>query len=38
MITELKKKVSAFKQNLGGFTTNRKIVVIESDDCLVFIF
>jgi hypothetical protein len=32
MITELKKKVSAFKQNLGGFTTNRKIVVIESDD------
>lgn len=32
MIVELKKKVSAFKQNLGGFTTNRKIVVIESDD------
>lgn len=32
MLTKIKKQLGAFKQNLGGWSTNRKIVVIESDD------
>lgn len=32
MILKLKKDLSSIKNNLGGWTTNKKIVVIESDD------
>lgn len=32
MISKIKKQISAVKGNIGGWTTNRKIVVIESDD------
>ena len=32
MIANIKKKAGAFKNNLSGWSTNRKILVIESDD------
>jgi hypothetical protein len=32
MITELKKKLGIIKNNIGGWSTSRKILVIESDD------
>lgn len=32
MISQIKKQLSAIKSNLGGWTTHRKILVLESDD------